>query len=115
MVDSEEFAPGPAANFVLMSISASSDLLIQLVVDSPLARLISWMYFFLECHSVFLWSTNTHFCLQVSQESSKRAVNSETIKITSHLDVFPCPASETRNHSRNKKAMITWVSSLSLT
>ena len=41
IVDSEEFAPGDVARFFLMSIRASSDLLIQLVTDSPLARLIS--------------------------------------------------------------------------
>ena len=55
-----------------------------------------------------MWSTNTHFCLQVFQKLFKFAVNSESIKITSHPEVFSRPASETRNQSRNKEAMITW-------
>ena len=38
---SEEFTQGAVGNFSLMSIKASSDRLTQLVVDSPLARLIS--------------------------------------------------------------------------
>ena len=35
--------------------------------------------------------------------------NSESIKITSHPEVFSRPASETRNQSKNKEAMITWI------
>ena len=38
---SEEFTQGAVGNFFLMSIKASSDRLIQLVMDSLLARLIS--------------------------------------------------------------------------
>ena len=49
------------------------------------------------------------FCLQVFQELFKSAINSELIKITRHAEVFSRPASETRNQSRNKKGMITWV------
>ena len=58
--------------------------------------------------SLFLWSTNAHFCLQF-QELFKSDINSELIKITSHPEVFSRLASETRNQSRNKKGMITWV------
>ena len=63
----------------------------------------------LESHSFFLGSTNTHFCLQVFQKLFKSAVNSESVKITSHPEVFSRPASETRNQSKNKEAMITWI------
>ena len=83
--------------------SSWSDLLTQLVMESPLADVL------LECHSLFLWSTNTHFGLQVFQELFESTVNSESIKMTSNREVFSRPASETRNQSRNRKAMITWV------
>ena len=61
----------------------------------------------LGCHSLFLWSTNAHFCLQLIQKLCKSAVISESTKITSHLEVFSHPANETRNQRRNKETMIT--------
>ena len=38
-----------------------------------------------------------------------QCVNSESITITSHPEVFSRRSSETRNQSRNKKAIIIWV------
>ena len=67
------------------------------------------MYFLIV--RLFLWPTNTHFCLGVFQKSLKSAINSESVKITSHPEVLSRPASETRNQSRNKEAVITRVRS----
>ena len=58
-----------------------------------------------------VWPTNTHFCLRVFQKLLKSAINSESVKITGHPEVFSRPASVTRNQSRNKEAVITRVRS----
>ena len=49
------------------------------------------------------------FVFKYSRKFFKSAVNGETIKIASHPEIFPCPTSKTRNHSRNQKGMITWI------
>ena len=92
-----------------MSIRGSSELLIQLVMDSPLGRLISLMHF--DCHSLFLWSAKTQFCLQVFQKLLKSAVKSKKTKITSHPEVcFSGPVSgDQKSHRGRREAMITWT------
>ena len=103
IADSQEFAPvvPPVHQSLVRSVDPTCHGLTSRTIDlvdvPP------------ECHSLFLWSTNTHFCLQLFQELFKSTVNSESFKITSHPEVFSRPASETRNQSRNEKAMITWV------
>ena len=51
----------------------------------------------------------TIFVFRCSKNCSRPPVNSDSIKITSHPEVFSRQANKIRNQPRNKEAMITWI------
>ena len=87
IVDSEDFCTRCRCHF-LPHVHQS---LVRSVHPTCHGTHLSHVDVLLECLSLFQWSTNTHCCLQVCQELFKSAVNSESIKITSHPEVFLSP------------------------
>ena len=110
IVDSEGFAPSVVADFFFfMSIRASSYLLIQ-TCHVLIVRTFDLVEVFLELPFCLLMVDEYFFLSSGTPEIVQvQCVNSESITITSHPEVFSRRSSETRNQSRNKKAIIIWV------